>query len=43
MGSGKGRGFSSEQLAWLKERLPEYMAKTAYGENYSPSPAIAPR
>ena len=32
MGSGKGRGFSSEQLAWLKQRLPEYMAKTAYGK-----------
>lgn len=32
MGSGKGPGFSTEQLAWLKQRLPEYMAKTAYSK-----------
>lgn len=32
MGSGKGPGFSGNQLDWLKQHLPEYMAKTAYGK-----------
>ncbi|KJA15056.1 hypothetical protein HYPSUDRAFT_1070310 [Hypholoma sublateritium FD-334 SS-4] len=32
MGSGKGPGFSGNQLDWLKRHLPEYIAKTAYGK-----------
>ncbi|KAF9536574.1 hypothetical protein CPC08DRAFT_771519 [Agrocybe pediades] len=32
MGSGKGDGYPKNQLVWLKNHLPTFLAKTSYGK-----------